>query len=173
MSLLNTGIASRLCKACGLCCNGVMFHTVRLQAADNPQDLVKSGLHIQRKKGGHLFQQPCPAYRESCCSIYDLRPTRCRLFQCRQLKRLSAGETTEAEALEKIQNVQTLVSTITKLLNQAGPTNEKRPLAKRCEKILAEPATEPEMIALHQRLTQETRDLELILDADFRIVQTD
>ncbi len=163
--------ASRLCNACGLCCNGVLFHHVRLQPADASQELVALGLRIQRKKGGHLFQQPCPAHCESQCAIYPSRPERCRLFECQQLKRLAAEETTEPAALEKIRDVQQRVARITTLLSQAGTTNEKRPLSKRVEKILAEPALDPIAMELHQKLTREMEALDAVLDADFRLPQ--
>ncbi len=163
--------SSRLCNACGLCCNGVLFHHVRLQPGEVPQDFIQLGLRIQRKKGHSLFQQPCPAWCGSQCAIYESRPERCRLFECQQLKRLAAGDITEAAALEKISDVQARVALITSLLSQAGTTNEKRPLSKRVEKILAEPALDPIALELHQRLTSEMEALDTVLDADFRLPQ--
>jgi hypothetical protein len=161
--------ASRLCNACGLCCNGVLFHNVRLQPADQPQELVALGLHIQRKKGHHLFQQPCPAWCGSQCAIYPSRPERCRLFECRQLQRVNAGEIPESAALEKIHDVQQRVARITAWLAEAGSTNEKRPLSKRVEKSLAEPAFDPIAMELHQNLAREMAALDAMLDADFRL----
>ncbi|MCX6967540.1 MAG: hypothetical protein NTZ46_07120 [Verrucomicrobia bacterium] len=37
MSALTSSAASRLCAACGICCNGVMFYKVRLQSNDVPR----------------------------------------------------------------------------------------------------------------------------------------
>ncbi|MEO7934523.1 MAG: YkgJ family cysteine cluster protein [Chthoniobacterales bacterium] len=169
---MDADTASRLCNACGLCCNGVLFHNVRLQPAEVPQDFIQLGLHIQRKKGHHLFQQPCPAWCGSQCAIYLSRPERCRLFECRQLQRVAAGEITEAAALEKIRDVQARVLRITTWLAEAGSTSEKRPLSKRVEKILATPAFDPIAMELHQKLTREMADLDAVLDADFRLPQS-
>src|SRR5882757_2729915 len=94
--------ATSLCAQCGMCCNGVLFHTVRILPADSPGALSALGLKLKRKKGERLLLQPCPAHRDTCCSIYESRPQRCRLFECRQLQRLAAGEITEAMATEKI-----------------------------------------------------------------------
>ena len=94
--------ASRLCTECGLCCNGVMFHTVKLQPADSAKELAALGLKLKRKKGNHYILQPCPAFCGSHCSIYESRPERCRLFECRQLKSVAAGEITEDAALDRI-----------------------------------------------------------------------
>ena len=162
-----------LCQACGLCCNGVMFHTVRLQPRDSAKELAALGLKLKRKKGHHYILQPCPAFRGGQCSIYAARPERCRLFECRQLQRVAAGETTEAAALEKIREVQRRVARLDTLLAQAGPTNAKRPLAKRCEKVMAEPldaSANQAAVALRDDIAQAMRELDAILDRDFRLV---
>lgn len=72
---IHNSTAARLCAACGLCCNGVMFHTVRLQPGDVPPELAALGLKLKRKQRGDLILQPCPAYREERCSIYAQRPS--------------------------------------------------------------------------------------------------
>ena len=160
-----------LCHECGLCCNGVMFHTVRLQPADSAKALAALGLKLKRKKGAHYILQPCPAWRDCQCSIYAARPERCRLFECRQLQRVATGATTAAAALEKIRDVQRQVAHLETLLARAGRTDTKRPLAKRCEKIQAEPLdapSDPAALALREDLTRAMRELNAVLDADFR-----
>jgi len=164
--------ASRLCAACGLCCNGVLFHTVQLQPGDSAKELAALGLKLKRKQGHHYILQPCPAFKESGCSIYTSRPTRCRLFECRQLQRVEAGEITETMALEKIREVRRRVAELDELLERAGGTNRKRPLSKRFEKSLAEPIealTEPAALVLRKRLTLAKQELDLILNQEFRI----
>ena len=162
-----------LCQECGLCCNGVLFHTVRLQPADSAKALAALGLKLKRKKGAHYILQPCPAWQDCQCSIYAARPERCRLFECRQLQRIAAGETTEAAALEKIRDVQRRVAQVHELLARAGSTNAKRPLSKRCEKIMAEPldaSSDSAALALRHDLTRAMQELSAILDADFRLL---
>lgn len=164
--------AVRLCTQCGLCCTGVMFHTVKLQPGDSAKELAALGLKLKRKHGHHFILQPCPAFRDAQCSFYAARPERCRKFECQQLKRLAAGEITEATALEKIHAARRLVGRINELLHRAGTTNLKQPLDKRCEKILAEPidpTTEPAAMALRDQLQQVRRELDALLTADFRI----
>ena len=168
----NSSAASRLCSACGMCCNGVMFHTVRLQPSDSAKDLAALGLRLKRKKGGNYILQPCPAFRESHCSIYAARPERCRLFECRQLKRVSAGECTEALALERIQEAQRRVAEVSHLLERAGGASIKKPLSKRCEKVMAEPldlSSDPAAIELRNHLTRAMRELDAFLDQEFRL----
>ena len=165
--------ASRLCAACGLCCNGVMFHTVRLQPVDSPKGLAALGLKLKRKKGANYILQPCPAFCGTHCSIYASRPERCRLFECRQLQRVAAGEITEATALERIREVQRRVAEIDELLEKSGGTNRQRPLSKRYEKATAEPLDESAdsaTLELRNRLTRGMRELDALLEREFRIV---
>ena len=164
--------AARLCTQCGLCCNGVMFHMVKLQPRDSAKALTALGLKLKRKHGHHFILQPCPAFQHSQCSLYAARPERCRVFECRQLKRLAAGEITEAMAAEKIQEALRRVAQLNELLARAGNTNLKRPLAKRCESALAEPidpAEDPAALTLRSQLEQASQELESLLDQDFRI----
>ena len=164
--------AARLCSACGLCCNGVLFHTVKMQPGDSPKALAALGLKLKRKSGARYLLQPCPAFCGTHCSIYAARPERCRVFECRQLKRLAAGEIDESAALENILEARRRVAELEDLLQKCGRTNPKRPLSKRCEKATAEPitaASEPAAIELRDRLTQAMHQLDSLLDREFRI----
>ena len=164
--------ASRLCASCGMCCNGVMFHFVRLQPADSPKALAALGLKLKRKRRQDCILQPCPAYRDACCSIYEERPVRCRAFECRQLQRVAAGTITEAAAREKITEAVSLVAQAESLLRQCGATNMKHPLSKRCETAMAEPldpSSDETVVQTRSRLSDVMRKLDDLLDQDFRI----
>lgn len=167
-----TSAATRLCMTCGLCCNGVMFHTVRLQPNDVPTELAALGLKLKRKHGQDLLLQPCPAHCDGQCSIYAQRPERCRLFECQQLQRVGTGEITEAMALEKIREVQRRTARLDALSRRADGSPRKGPLSKRCETALAEPfdaTTHPELIGEREELARGLAELEAILDQDFRV----
>jgi Fe-S-cluster containining protein len=168
-----SSVAARLCSQCGMCCNGVMFHRVRLQPADSPKDLAALGLKLKRKRGQHYLLQPCLAFQGTHCSIYASRPERCRLFKCRQLRRVNAGEITEAMALEKIREAKRRVGELSDFLDQAGETMDaKKPLMKRCEKILAVPldtGANDEASEFQKRLTQAMQELDKMLDEEFRV----
>ena len=163
-------IATRLCGSCGLCCNGVLFHLVRLQTGDLISELAGLGLKIKRKKGRDQFSQPCPAYQNNHCTIYLQRPTRCRRFECRQLQGVIAGEIREEGAMTKIQEVQERVQRIERLMNSLGKTDLKRPLSKRYEKIMAEciDLSKEELIS-QRELEQQMTELQTILDSEFRL----
>jgi uncharacterized protein len=155
-----------------MCCNGVMFHIVRLQPGDSAKELAALGLKLKRKNKQDHIQQPCPAYRECQCSIYAQRPARCRLFECRQLQQLAEGQTTELAALARIQEALETVRQVHTLFQRAGETNEKRPLTKRYEKIMADPVDAAEDSAaagLRTELTLAMQKLEALLENNFRV----
>jgi hypothetical protein len=74
--------AERLCTACGMCCNGVLFEIVRLQPQDSIKELEKLGMQVNRRKTEPYFKQPCRMLDGCSCTIYEQRPTRCRRFEC-------------------------------------------------------------------------------------------
>ncbi len=164
-------LAERLCRTCGLCCNGVLFHLVRLQTGDLLSEFAGLGLKIRRKKGSDQFSQPCPALENCQCTIYSQRPTRCRRFECQQLQRAVQGKITEAEALLQIQGVQQRVRQIETLMETLGKSDPKRPLMKRYEKVMAESvALIGEERIPRIELEREMEELQWILDREFRVI---
>lgn len=164
--------ASRLCAACGMCCNGVMFYSVNLQPEDSERDLKTLGLRLKVRKKQAFLPQPCPAHRDSACSIYEHRPQRCRLFNCRQLLRIDSGQITEAEAFATIRRARELSDAVRSLLLRAGSTNLKRSLRTRYESALSQPlhpTEEPEAAEIRAELVDRMEELESLLASDFRV----
>jgi uncharacterized protein len=138
--------ASRLCTACGLCCNGVLFHIVKLQSADSLRALAAAGLKIHRKKREPYFNQPCPQLNGCACRIYAERPQRCRLFECEQLRQVAAQALTEEAARRHIDQARAQVARIEALLAAAGDGQSECPLAERCQ------SQGPEILVAWQQL---------------------
>ena len=162
--------ASRLCAACGMCCNGVLFHIVRLQAGESPKAFAALGLKVKRKRGESHVVQPCAAHCGSQCAIYAARPERCRIFECRQLQRVAAGEITEAQARGKISEAVQRIAEVNALLLRVGGNNEARHLSKRCEQAMAEPLDPSDAAAVETRsqLARAKEKLDALLDREFR-----
>lgn len=159
-----TTSAERLCAACGMCCDGVLFHSVVLQAGDSARRLSTLGFKLRKKKGQEFFLQPCSAYRECRCAIYGERPIRCRDFRCRQIHLLSTGESTEALALATISEARQLVARVNAIIEQVAETNPNRCLSQRCANALTTSNRTP----LHDKLESAMRELESLLIAQFR-----
>ncbi|MEN3941807.1 YkgJ family cysteine cluster protein [Prosthecobacter sp. SYSU 5D2] len=132
----STAAASRLCTACGMCCNGVLFHIVRLQPVDSVKALEALGMKLSRKKREPYFNQPCRFLNDCTCTIYESRPQRCRLFECRQILGLQAGDIAESEAEGRIAEVRALVRQVEALLEAHGNMENQRPLLERCTQLL-------------------------------------
>lgn len=172
LSSADQSVASRLCAACGMCCNGSLFHMVYLQPGDSPKAIAALGLKLKFKKQKTFFYQPCTAFKNSCCTIYAERPTRCRAFECRQLKRVESGVSDEAEALEKIREAQAQIAQVEQLLARAGEKKRDRPLGKRYEKIMEQPVdaeSSPKEAAAREALSEAMCALEEFLKTHFRV----
>ncbi len=164
--------ATRLCLACGLCCNGVMFHWVWLQPEDSPERLAAVGLRLRRKQGRHAVRQPCAAHREGACTIYEERPSRCRRFRCRQLTGVLEGRWTDQEALTRIAEAKSRVARVETLARRADGRVRQGPLSRRVEATLGEPfdpKAEPHLIEARETLVREWAALDALLDAEFRV----
>ncbi|MEO6846054.1 MAG: hypothetical protein ABI443_01890 [Chthoniobacterales bacterium] len=164
--------ASRLCSACGMCCNGVLFHLVELQPKESAKELLSAGMKLKWKNKRQCFEQPCQAHRDGACTVYALRPRRCQIFECQQLQRVASGKITEEEAMQKIQETVAKVEQIEGLFQKLGNTNRKRPLTKRYELIMAistDAVLEPEGVAMRNELTQAVEELEAVLTQDFKL----
>ena len=143
-----------------------MFHMVILQPGENPRALAALGLKIKRKHSLAYMPQPCRAHSGGCCTVYEQRPQRCRIFECRTLLRLAQGEITESAAMEKIHEARSKLAIVEAILAQVGETRIEQPLAKRCDNITSDEIQPP---ALRESLAEEIRKFEELLDAEFRI----
>jgi Fe-S-cluster containining protein len=164
--------SARLCAACGMCCDGVLFHSVALQLGDSARELSSIGLKLRRKKGVEFFLQPCSAHREKeglcSCLIYDQRPMRCRQFNCKQILAVTGGTSTETAALENIRTARARVNRVLSLMAQVGETNPNRSLAHRVANALTLPPG-TERTLLHNQLDTAMKELESLLEREFRV----
>lgn len=156
---------SRLCAACGMCCDGTLFHGMRLQTGDVPRRLAALGLKAKRG----LLAQPCPAHQGACCTIYADRPVRCQEFSCRQLLAVHAGTRTEPEALATIAEARILRDRARTLLRDSGELREHKPLAARKAAVFTPPLEpSPEAETARAALRGAMAELETHLTRYFR-----
>ncbi len=130
----------QLCPNCGLCCDSTLFADVELRAGDDAKKLVEQGITLfQKTKTKIAFSQPCVCFDGTFCKIYSDRPKRCRTFECGLLKKVQAGEMTEAAALKKISEAKKLTNDVRQLLRRVGQRNEQMPLTKRYGEAMSAP----------------------------------
>ncbi|WP_461783553.1 YkgJ family cysteine cluster protein [Prosthecobacter sp.] len=163
--------ASRLCTACGMCCDGTMFQIVKLQPGDSAAELGRLGLKIRSRGGAFHMEQPCAALKELRCTVYDKRPTRCRLFHCQQLRLLETNETTETAAMSLILKARAQVAQVRHLIEQNGLREDGQALQDRFERVMSTPVDatlEPELAEAQEALDQAMRQLRLVINREFR-----
>jgi Fe-S-cluster containining protein len=161
--------AQSLCLSCGLCCNGVLFADVRLQAGDNPEDLRRAGLPVRVVGGKALFAQPCAALHGCRCGIYADRPRYCRQFECLLLKRASAGEVSYERALALISKTRAHVQKVERLLAKLGDHDERLPLRRRFQRQerRLQQSVDKQAAGVFSDLTLAFQDLNLLLKEHF------
>jgi hypothetical protein len=141
-----------------------MFDRVMLQPGDNPKALKAYGLKIKRRE---FFPQPCIALCGTQCTIYQHRPTRCRLFECRQYREVAAGDLAEEAAVARIQDVKQRVGKIEALLGEGpGTTNPRKSLSQRYANALA---ACPEPTQHQAELIEAMSGLQTVLADHFRV----
>ncbi|ABD26748.1 hypothetical protein Saro_2311 [Novosphingobium aromaticivorans DSM 12444] len=110
-------LASRLCLACGLCCDGTVYE----QAAVRPEDIAPAnacGFRLfKTEQDRQVFLFPCHYLEDSACTRYDQwRPSVCGSFFCLMQKRVAEGECSEAEGFSLIERAKSLRSAVLALL---------------------------------------------------------
>jgi Fe-S-cluster containining protein len=154
--------ASRVCLRCGMCCNGVLFGSVRLDAGEAGR--VQRALSSQPEGEGECrLRQPCVALADGHCTIYGDRPRRCREFDCRQIQLLAARQVDEEEVLQLIDEVKARVARVEGLLTEEEEgTGPQRSLNARYSAVVQSgrplpAALEASMSALQARLDRNFR----------------
>jgi len=106
-------IESALCTQCALCCDGALFHAVKVGPTER-EALQRLGLAIEDAPEP-FFRLPCAKLVDHACSIYAARPKICRHFSCTLLRKLRAGEVAPHEARD-------IVATARSLRDKVGGT---------------------------------------------------
>jgi hypothetical protein len=75
-----------------------MFNLADLGEEDDPAVVRALGLTVLPGLRP-AFVLPCPALKDSCCSVYESRPSTCRNYRCSLLQRFAAGEVAAPAAL--------------------------------------------------------------------------
>jgi uncharacterized protein len=102
---------SRLCLACGLCCQGLLHHWASLRN-DEVEAAQRLGLHTDVQKGEAQFSLPCPCHRDGRCTVYAERLSPCREYRCKLLRGHLAGRIPWAAALRRVEQAKRLITAI-------------------------------------------------------------
>jgi Fe-S-cluster containining protein len=146
---------SRLCQACGFCCDGTLFDGLFLLDEEDVARAARVRLPLFHDDGHPTLRLPCPAH-VGACTVYDDRPSTCRTYQCQLVNRLERGDLDPASALLRIERLRGLVDAIKPHLGDPGESFweraealQARPLAWQIENeaLMLQIATLREMLA--------------------------
>ena len=139
--------ASRLCLACGICCQGAFHFGARVDDGEHAA-VHALGLTIQDSEEGPVFPLPCPLHQENRCTVYADRPSACRFYQCKLLRRYLAGKVTWDDCVRRVELAKDLLVRVRRRM-AIGPAGNVWTQLRAFE-------AEPEAIAA---------DRELVMDA--------
>jgi hypothetical protein len=172
---LETGATASgtLCLACGLCCTGVLFRDVELQPADDAARLAARGLPVtgRSQRFPSRLPQPCAALCvDNRCRLYEVRPQRCRQFECALFQEAARGEVTLPAALRVVHLARRRAGRVRQLLGALGDPGEDQPLSRRFHRIqrrLERTPLDDSTAETFAELTRAMHELNLILQKRF------
>jgi uncharacterized protein len=106
---------SRVCLACGLCCDGSLFDFVAL---DEGEAATLADTSATVRPDGQRLALACTGLDGKCCTLYSQRPSGCRAFVCALGKRLLTGSVTEAEAHHDVTAMQADIAALGETLER-------------------------------------------------------
>jgi len=123
---------SDLCTECGICCAGAIFGHAVMRDSDDVEGLKAAGMAVyENSEGRPEYRLPCPKLDGACCTIYQIRPTVCRKFQCQLLVSVKNGRVPLDLALTKVEEAKALVECVKSLLRIHGDSDEEAPVIQR------------------------------------------
>jgi hypothetical protein len=156
-------LASRLCLACGMCCDGTVHDFAFLQEEDMAPASACGFKTYRREDGTPAMSLPCHYLDGTACQRYgEWRPSICGDYLCRLQKRTAAGECDEQEALGIIATAKTSLAQVEELLKPDETLAQAR--ARFISLASTSEALAPEDAKLVVRLFV----LERLLDQHFR-----
>jgi Fe-S-cluster containining protein len=107
---------SRLCVACGFCCDGTLFSVVTVAPGEAE---ARAALAPRPRADGSLAApMPCSQLEPTGCRLYAHRPKTCRAYECLLFKALGEQETSLEAALQTVTKARALVAEVERLEGQ-------------------------------------------------------
>lgn len=147
-----------------------MYRTVGLSEGDPVDTLRAAGLVFATTGGQTSFRQPCPAFSAGPCVIYEDRPSACRAYRCRLLRRLEAGDVSPTDASVLVARTTRLRDRVRAALTAWVGAGELLTLGELYRRMLARLDAMPDPVAArreHAGVLLDVAALRVILARDF------
>lgn len=156
-------LASELCLACGLCCEGTLY-TKALIRPDEVEDSRAIGMATYSEPNGEAgFRFPCNYLDGACCTRYEQwRPSVCSGFLCEVQLKVKKGAMEPDEARAKVRKARMLREGVAAILPE-GET-----MAAAVLRYLASDVISPAESGLDPHFTVRMFVLQRFLDEEFR-----
>lgn len=156
-------LASKLCLACGMCCDGTLYDHAKVHEGEIAQT-EQAGFKVRQvDRQRAIFLFPCHNLDDKSCTAYDSwRPKVCSSFFCELQKQTAAGKYTEAEAMGIIADAQSCRAQIMESLPEGSPFSAAR------QKMNAISNSNAVMAPEEARLVVRMFVLDRLLDKHFR-----
>ena len=108
--MTDNALASDICIACQLCCNGTIFPSISVSA----REAARLEQHQPGICNGSRSELPTPCIALSSnegCTAYHLRPNACAAFTCSLLHRATMGSLSLEKAEQIIEDMKELKKT--------------------------------------------------------------
>lgn len=150
-----------LCRACGFCCDWVLFRFAEL-SADEAAWAKRRHLPLVDRAGKASLAIPCGAHGRAGCTVYEERPSVCRSFRCVLLRGVADGQTPFEKASALVTRARALAD---RIADQLQATSDVSAVAGLDE--LARLASEGQLKQLSPALLLDIGELRMILRRSF------
>lgn len=83
--------SGELCTRCAMCCDGTLFSHVDISAEEATR-LAAAGVVLETDEAGSCrLPQGCSGLMARRCTVYEVRPAKCRAFRCGVLSAMEQG----------------------------------------------------------------------------------
>lgn len=162
--------SGNICLSCGLCCDGTLIGFVQLERKEMLR--LRTIMEIEDGNGEGFFLQPCENLGCSGCTIYTKRPNKCAEFECGLLNSIEQKKISFDSAIEVIELVKQLKSTIlNQLISLPFKLQSKSFYFKILElvKLFKKHSTESKLTDNHQTLLSDIEQLNTLLSSKFGV----
>jgi hypothetical protein len=167
---MNDKTSETLCLACAICCNGVLFKDVELQAGEFPDRYRALGLPFKLSRKKECCPQPCAALEGAMCRIYADRPQRCREFVCALLNQVQQGRMELPKAMKIVGMAHKRAAKVLRLMRELGDDRETVSLSVRFRRLsrnIQMHEVDEETAETYSQLTLAVHDLNVLLQQAF------
>ena len=171
MTIHEDNLSSNLCTSCGLCCDGTLYKRAPLVPEDDREALEENATEVVVWEGEDYLALPCPANDCGVCQMYSIRPTVCRSYKCKLLKRALENKISWKASLDIVHTTRLYKEKLDSRINEYHKAEHRTSLSERFHDFIDSHKDTEQSSAFKQKykkIMAEYVALNLMLDRHFR-----